>query len=286
MGQGDVKSHCIEGCKRRQTAKPLDRRRRRSGYFPTRPHPLDLPLSLSHPWRLDRMKRSVVALLCLAVCLAIGATLPSTPAQAAPNLLKNAGFEQPLEGHPWMPAVWDTSISGLSSVFFGRDTLSPHGGEYSISVANVSASLPMAHNWSQTLLVGSEAWNKELVFTVWTRNVGLEGRAYILLQAYRDTITKMARTWKVERDEAATRLGIHKVDDPLLDFGWERQYFSETETGWVRRQVRVFVAPSTNVVFVRMGITGTGQVAFDDASLTLEPATSKGPIATNTNLLP
>ena len=48
--------------------------------------------------------------------------------------------------------------------------------------------------------------------------------------------------------------------------------FSDNETGWVRREVRVFVPPSTNLLIVRCGLFGTGQVLFDDASLTAEPA--------------
>lgn len=211
------------------------------------------------------------ALLILAVLPALSA--PSAPRARAPrNLLANPGFEAPLVGHDWMPAGWDTSQSGLPTVFFGRDTFVAHGGEYAISVANLSTLYPMWHNWNQSLVVGREAWGKDAVFSVWTRSNGLQGRAYILLQAYRDTISKMSKVWNVEREEAARRLEINKVDDPLLSFGWARRYFDEPETGWVKREVRVHVAPSTNMLFVRCGVFGTGQVIFDDASLTLEPA--------------
>jgi hypothetical protein len=52
------------------------------------------------------------------------ATLPIT-ASAAParNLLTNPGFERSLPGHDWMPAAWDTSDAGVTTAFFGRDTL-------------------------------------------------------------------------------------------------------------------------------------------------------------------
>jgi len=228
-----------------------------------------------------------------ALCSCVGGALlaaglaAAAPAAPTPkNLLVNPGFETTAPGHPWMPAGWDTAQSGLPSVFFGRDTLSPHGGLYSISVANVSAMIPMSHNWSQGVLVGPEAWNKDVVFSVWTRSNGLEGRAYVLLQAYRDTISKMARVWGVEREAAASRLNINPIDDPLVPLGWKRQFFSENETGWVRREVRVYVPPSVNLLFVRCGLIGTGQVMFDDASLTLEPAAAAAPLPPNTNLLP
>ena len=117
------------------------------------------------------------------IVMMLGLTLLASLAHAGPNLLKNPGFEELVPGHDWMPAGWDTSRTGLLSVFFGRDTLSPHGGEYSVNVANVSNRFPMAYNWSQGVIVGPEAWNKDAVFTIWTRCNGVDGRAYVLLQA-------------------------------------------------------------------------------------------------------
>jgi len=229
----------------------------------------------------------VRALALLAMTLSFAGAASAKPR----NLLLNPGFESPLimklhtpEGrdttleHYWMPAAWDTSRAGLPSVFFGRDTFLVHSGSYAASVANVSSLFPMAHNWSQRVLVGKEAWGKDLVFSVWTRSNGLDGRAYILMQAYRDTISKMAMEWGIERDMAARKLGINRIDDPLIDLGWRRQTFTETETPWVQRTVRVYCPPSVNVVFVRVGMTGTGQVILDDASLTIEkPEPAKSP---------
>lgn len=240
-----------------------------------------------------------VRLILRAFALTVLSLSLASVASAKPrNLLSNPGFEDPLvmtlrtpEGrdttleHPWMPAAWDTSRAGLPSVFFGRDTFLVHTGVFAASVANVSSLFPMGHNWSQRVVVGKEAWGKDLVFSVWTRSNGLDGRAYILLQAYRDTITKMAIQWNIDRDQAARRLGINKVDDPLLDLGWKRQYFIEQETPWVRREVRVYCPPSVNVVWLRVGMTGTGQVILDDASLTLEKAQPAHAPKTGENLL-
>ena len=225
--------------------------------------------------------------LCLGASSSWSARAPKTPTAATEgrNLLANPGFETRRSDHPWMPAGWDTFPSSLPTVFFGRDTTLVHSGRYAVSVANLSTSMPMFHNWSQTLLVGPEAWNKDMVFTVWTRSNGLQGRAYVLVQAYRDTIGKMSKIWKLRRDQAQERLAIGKLDDPLLNLGWKRQYFNETETGWVKREVRIFVPPSSNVVIVRCGIFGTGQVLFDDASLMSVAAQPNAPLPLNTNLL-
>src|SRR5262245_22034021 len=110
--------------------------------------------------RTVRVSRSMLCGLVFAIPLAA----PVWAATPSKNLLRNPSFEDSLSGHPWMPAGWDTSRSGLPSVFFGRDTLGAHGGLYSVNVANVSTRIPMAHNWSQTIPLGPEAWNKDAVF--------------------------------------------------------------------------------------------------------------------------
>jgi hypothetical protein len=220
-----------------------------------------------------------------ALTLALATATPCAAVAPSGELLLNPGFEDSLETHPWMPSAWDTAQTALPTVFFGRDTFLAHSGRYAVSVANSSTLVPVWHSWSQTVLVGPESWGKDLVFSMWTRSNGLEGRAYIVLQAYRDTIGKMAKIWGIPRDLAGRRLQINKLDDPLIDLGWKRAYFSEPETDWVRREVRVFVPRSTNVVYARCGLLGTGQVIFDDASLKLEAARPAPELPLLTNLL-
>ena len=231
--------------------------------------------------RLLHSRAALVALAWIAAAL----LAPAPSLAASKNLLLNPGFEDRLEGHSWMPAGWDTSVSGLPTTFFGRDTFLVHSGHFAANVANISTVLPMAHNWSQTLRVGPEAWGKDLLFTVWTRSNGVEGRAYCMLQAYRDTISKMAKTWSVPRDEAASRLHINRIDDPLVDFGWKRVVFLEPETDWVKREMRVWCAPGTDMAYVRCGVLGTGQLMVDDASLTIEDALPAPALKPGANLL-
>jgi hypothetical protein len=224
---------------------------------------------------------AAAALLLLPVL-----ALAAPPARVAPkNLLANPGFERSRPGHEWMPADWDTSDSGLSTVFFGRDTLIAHGGKWSVNIANTSTAFAMPNNWSQTLLIGRETWGRTAVVSVWTRSAGVEGRAYLLAQAYRDTVTKMAQIWGIDREEASSRMAINKIDDPLIDFAWQRQQFEEENTGWVRREVRIYVGAGSNVLFVRCGLIGTGQLYLDDASIVLEPAPPAPVYAIGQNVL-
>jgi hypothetical protein len=225
--------------------------------------------------------------LRIAPALGLLAVALVAPLSAAPsrNLLVEPGFETTMPGHPWMPAGWDTSWSTLPTVFFGRDTALAREGRHAVSVANVSTLMPLWHNWSQTLVVGPELWDKDVVFSAWTRSNGVQGRGYILIQAYRDTVGKMSRVWGVPRDTARRRVGYTMTDDPYVYLGAKREYFSEEETDWVQRQVRVYIPPSTNLIIVRCGLFGTGQVFFDQTSLTAEPALPPAALPVGVNLL-
>jgi len=234
--------------------------------------------------RLPSFLRASLAVLSLALS---AAAADAAPAGNSPrNLLANPGFEKRLPATDWMPAAWDTSDAGLATVFFGRDSFDVHGGKYAVNVANTSTLYAMGHNWSQAVLVGREAWGKTAVFSVWSRSNGVQGRAYILLQAYQDTVSKMSVIWGVQRDEAQRRMGMVKINDPLRDLGWKRTVFEDPQSDWVRREARVVIGRGTNILFVRCGLLGTGQVLFDDASLTLEPGPGPArPVAAGINVL-
>lgn len=234
--------------------------------------------------------RSLAAALLAAAVLASFATAAPSPAKARPgassvNLLANPSFEEKAPGPVWLPAAWDTFPSSLSTVFYGRDTLLAHSGHWSANVANVSTRVPMWHNWSQSLVVPPSLWGRDVVFSVWTRSLGLQGRAYTLVQAFNDTIGRVALEQSVPRDTAMERLGYVVTGQPIVLMGWKRQYFSEEETDWVKRDLRMFVPRGTNLVTVRVGLYGTGQIALDDASLTPVPAETPHPVALRRNLM-
>lgn len=238
---------------------------------------------------MPRFRLAPFLLALGALVIAAPAPAATTPAAAKPaavrNLLTNPGFEETRAGHAWMPVDWDTTVSGLPTVFFGRDTMLAHGRGYAVSVVSLSTLVPMNHGWIRSLLVPSTWWGKDVVFSVWTRSNGVTGRAFVRAIVYRDTINKMAKLWNVPRTTAAGRLNLLGMNDPVLEMGWNVRYFSDEETDWVRREVRVPVAPSTNYLQLSLGLAGNGQVLFDDASLTVEAHRPDPPLPLHTNLI-
>jgi hypothetical protein len=230
------------------------------------------------------MSRQVALFVCLLVTMPLHGRALAAAAPSA-NRLVNPGFEEGVSGHPWMPTGWDTSRAGLSSVFFGRDTLLAHGGQYAVTVANVSDVWTFSHNWSQAVLVDSKDWGKDALLTIWTRSTGVEGRAYAMIQVFSDTLSYVAQAKHLPRDSVAVLMGIKPIDDPSFVLGWKRVAFSDEETPWVKREARVYIPPHTNVVFVRCGLIGTGQLMLDDASLTFETAQPAPELKVGVNIL-
>ena len=81
---------------------------------------------------MSRKPLAFATLWLAALTFALAATAPCAAASLPGELLQNPGFEDSLETHPWMPSAWDTSLTALPTVFFGRDTLLAHGGRRGI----------------------------------------------------------------------------------------------------------------------------------------------------------
>jgi hypothetical protein len=227
------------------------------------------------------MLRSLLRFTLLAA-LVLAASAHAAPEKPAENLLLNPGFEETRGG---LTVAWDSTDAGMPTVFFGRDSLERHEGASSVYVANISTAIPMWHNWSQTVLIEPSLWGKDVVLTVWTKSNGVSGRAYVLLQCFKDTVGAYAKSHEITRDEAEMRMGMPKTWDPIVSVDWRRLYFTEESTEWVKREVRAHVPRRTNVITARLGIFGTGQVFFDDATLTAVPARRPPPLPMRTNLL-
>ena len=206
----------------------------------------------------------------------------SAPAKSAANLLSNPGFE---EGGLFSPSDWDTTVAGVPTVLFFWDSETRHGGGRSASLINAGDVMPVWHNWNKMMFHAGRFAGKDLELTVWVRSDQMDGgRGYVMLQAYRDTVINQAHDEGITRDQARTKMGYKYADDPQLELGWARQYFSGNVGEWTPKKVRLYIPPTTNLVVVRLGIYGPGQVWFDDAQLVALPAAPSA-LPTGKNLL-
>ncbi|HEV8479340.1 MAG TPA: hypothetical protein VGR66_00985, partial [Candidatus Eisenbacteria bacterium] len=205
--------------------------------------------------------------------------LLAAPAAAAPlgtNLLANPSVE---EGTLLSPTGWDSSITQVPTARFGWDQAEAHDGKRSLYIINTGNVIPVWFNWSQTLAGVNHLGGKELTLRAWVKTRNLSGKAYLLLQAYRDTVLIESMKQGVPRLRMRDLMHIKPADDPQLEMGWARKQISGNHDDWTPLEVKVFVPPSTNMVFVRGGIFGVGEVWFDDFSLTAGPATPEKPFA-------
>jgi hypothetical protein len=221
----------------------------------------------------------------LSGLLVHSANPPSVSAQtgrASTNLLANPSFE---EGGLFTPSEWDTTVAGVPTVLFYWDPDMTHSGGKSASIVNAGDVIPIWHNWNQIIPAAGRYVGRDLELSVFTRSAQLSGRGYVMVQCYRDTVMVYAREKNISREAARKEMGFKFADDPQLELGWARQYFSPESSEWTERKVRVYVPPTTNLILVRCGIFGPGQVWFDDATLTAVPARQPAPIALGRNLL-
>lgn len=235
---------------------------------------------------MNRIIASAVVACSLVLSGIAASSLVPAPAAAhsgsGANLLSNPGFE---EGGLFTPTSWDTTVSGVPTVLFYWDSDVHHGGAKSASIVNAGDIIPIWHNWNRILPSGSRYVGRDLELSVWTKSAQLSGRGYVMVQCYRDTVMNLALSKNISREEARKEMGFKFADDPQLETGWARQYFSAETSDWTERKVRVYVPPTTNLIIVRFGIFGPGQVWFDDATLTAVPARAPAPIALGKNLL-
>lgn len=225
----------------------------------------------------------VVRLAARAATLFVLALLLASPSHAATaNLLTNGSVE---DGTLLAPAGWDSTVSQVPTARFAWDDQTAHDGKRSLYVINTSNVIPVWFNWSQTLSGANQLGNKQLTLRAWVKTRNLSGKAYLLLQAYRDTVLVDALKLGLPRLRVRQQMGIKPANDPQLEMGWARKQISGNHDDWTQVEVSLYVPPSTNMVFVRGGIFGVGEAWFDDFSLTSGPPAPEKPFPLGKNLL-
>jgi hypothetical protein len=210
----------------------------------------------------------------------VAAAVPA-PAEGQ-NLLTNPSAE---DGTLLAPTGWDSSLTQVPTARFGWDSQEAHDGKRSLYIINTGNVIPVWHNWSQTLAGVNDLGGKELTLRAWVKTRNLSGKAYLLLQAYRDTVLIEALKRGLPRNRVRELMHIKPADDPQLEMGWVRKQVSGDHDQWTPLEVKVYVPPSTNMVFVRGGIFGVGEVWFDDFSLTASTPAPEKPFPLARNLL-
>lgn len=221
---------------------------------------------------------SAAALLVLWPAGPAGAEAGRAPA----SLLSNPSFES---GGLFSPADWDTTVAGVPTVLFYWDPEVHRTGGRSACLVNAGDALPVWHNWNQMIPHAGRFVGTDLELSAWVRSAQMGGRGYVMVQCYRDTVTNLARDRGISREQARNIMGFKFADDPQLELGWARQYFSTDLGEWTQKKVRVYVPPTTDLIIVRLGIFGSGQVWFDDIDLTSSPAQAPQAMALGRNLL-
>jgi hypothetical protein len=231
----------------------------------------------SRPARADRSAFALAALL--AALFAV----PAAAQGAGENLLANPSFEE--TGTLTMPAGWDSTGGDLPTAGYLWDTAEARTGSHSVRVINTSNYFPSWHNWNQMLLGVNHLAGQEVTLRGWYKARDLSGKAYVLVQAYRDTVVIEAIKAAVPRRVMREHMGYTPQGDPAVELGWGRKYVSGDRAEWTPIEVTLFIPPSTNVIYVRAGVLGVGQAWFDDLSLTPRLAAAEKPFPIGRNLL-
>jgi hypothetical protein len=233
----------------------------------------------------SQIARGTVLLAAVTALFFLGpVTAPASAAAATDTeqLIRNGSVE---DGVLFTPTGWDTTSSGLPTVRFSWDDTQAHSGERSLHIYSVSDVVPMWHNWNQYIAEVNELGGKEVVLRVWMKTRQLTGQAYLLVTAYTDTVTIEALRTGEDRIQVRREMGIAPADDPQTELGWGRKYFSQEIPEWTPVEVSLYIPASTNLLYVRAGIFGVGEVWFDDFTLDVREATPEKPFPTETNLL-
>ncbi len=228
------------------------------------------------------VERGFIVTACLGALALLGAPARAAEPAEPANWIRNPSAE---EGVLFVPTGWETTAVDLPTIRFGWDASTAHSGKRSLYAYNMTDAVPIWHNWHQYLTDVTPFVGKDVVFRAWLKTRQLSGLAYVLVQAYSDTILVEAIRAGVDRVTMRRQMGIQPKDDPQSERGWARVYVDQELSDWTPVEVRLHVPPTTNLVIARAGIFGIGEVWFDDLALTVHPAAAEKPLPKGKNLL-
>ena len=157
------------------------------------------------------------------------------------NILLNSGFEDALEDRP---AYWNMAIVPANNLTLTWDDEITYNGSKSISISNEHIyDEEVNNNWAQTINIVPVGRIAEL--SGWVKTIDAE------------SVVMVIQCW----DE----------DNNLIGFGSTQSTTNITgTTDWQMYEASVNVPENTDRIIVRLALTGTGQVWFDDVQLVVK----------------
>jgi len=187
----------------------------------------------------------VIAFIVGAVVGYVGYDLTNTGVryqfETGENILQNSGFEDELEGSP---SYWYMAIIPANNLTLSWDNEIKYNDSRSVSINNTHIyDEVVCNNWAQTINIVPVGRIVEL--SGWVKTIDVE------------SVVMVIQCW----DE----------DNNMVGFGSTQSTTNITgTTDWQMYKASVNVPGNTDRIIVRLVLTGTGQVWFDDVQLTVK----------------
>ena len=154
------------------------------------------------------------------------------------NILLNSGFENEFEGDP---TYWYKAIITKENLTVSWDNEEFYSGSRSVSINNTHIyEETTSNNWAQTINI--VPIDRYLELTGWIKTIDAES-VVMVIQCWDD-------------------------NSNLVGFGTTQSIDNITGTNvWAQYKASVRVPTDTEFIIVRLALTGTGQVWFDDVTL-------------------
>lgn len=195
----------------------------------------------------EKMKKASAALIVVAFVLGLiigyfanGITKTETVYQfeEGQNILKNSGFEDEIEDNP---AYWFKAYIAAENLTMTWDDEISHNGSKSVHIENTHIyDESVSNNWAQT--INLIPLDRTVELTGWVKTIEAE------------SVVMVIQCWNENRE--------------MVAFGTTQTTTNITgTTDWTMYTASVNIPKDTESIIVRLALTGTGQVWFDDVSL-------------------
>ncbi len=195
-------------------------------------------------------KKASVVLIAIAfiIGLALGyvikdatQTIERYQFETGENILLNSGFEDEIENNP---AYWYKAIIPADNLTMSWDNEVAYNSSRSVSINNTHIyDEVVCNNWAQTINI--VPLDRIIKLSGWVKTVDAE------------SVVMVIQCWDKNKN--------------MVGFGSTQSKYNITGTNdWEQHTASIRVPKDTEKIIVRLVLTGTGQVWFDDVTLAVE----------------